>query len=132
MPTVQELIESNKQLLKDFPSKASRKQRNGTSDDVFIYQNRPVKDTNWREKPRDVVFVNVYFPTKVPSFDFAKSVVLHKHTIFEQCTRDRYCHMVGYMVEDRHRSEFDIVWGYLYYPEVSPVVHVRLNLDFGA
>jgi hypothetical protein len=124
---IDDLIESNKQLLSGF-SKPAKKSRANVNDDIFIYQNRPVTYTDWA-KARDVVFVSVYYPTEIPIFDSARSVTLHNHTVFERCTADRYCHRSDYEVEDRHRSGFMAVWGYLYNPEVSPVVQVRLNLD---
>ena len=123
---VSDLIVANAELLKGFTK--SKKGRSNVGDDIFIYQNRPVENTNWR-KDRNVVFVNVFFPTEVPAFDFAKSIVLHNHSVFERCTRDRYCHLVGYNVEDRHSREFNLVWNYLYYPQVSPVVSIHLDLS---
>ena|SRR5688572_1669998 len=129
MPTVQELIESNKNLLKNFPNaRTSKKPRSQVGNDVFIYQDRPVTNTDWR-KDRDVTFVSVYLPTQIPSFDGVKSIVLHKHTVFEPCERSRFCHVVGYNVPEIYFTDFYIVWGYLYYPEATPIVSVRLDLE---
>jgi len=122
---VSDLITANAELLRGFTK--SKKGRSNVGDDIFIYQNRPVENTNWR-KDRNVVFVDVFFPTEVPAFDFAKSIVLHNHTVYERCTRDRYCHLVGYNVDERHSREFGLVWNYLYYPQVSPVVSIRIDL----
>jgi len=121
---VSDLIAANAELLRGFTK--SKKGRSNVGDDIFIYQNRPVESTNWR-KDRNVVFVNVFFPTEVPAFDFAKSIVLHNHTVFERCTRDRYCHLVGYNVEERHSREFYLAWGYLYSEKIPPLVSVRLD-----
>lgn len=95
--------------------------------DIFIYQNRPVHSTDW-SRERDVTFIGIYMPSKLPDISIPhNSIVLHKHTVFDSCDRNRYCHIFGWDVPDVHRADFDYIWSFLYNP--SPARHLQLGVD---
>jgi hypothetical protein len=110
MSEIDDLIARSKALVQSH-KKPAKKGRN--TNDIFIYQNRPVSSTDWTTAT-DVTFISIYNPTKLPEFPY--SVVLHKHTVFDTCDRNRYCHKYGWEVPDIHRRSFDYIWGYLYSP----------------
>lgn len=125
---IDEFIAQNNELLKGFNRKPQKKGRGNISDDIYIWQNRPVIWTDWKTE-RDVVYVSVYLPTTVPTFEHRhKSVVLHNHTVYEGCTRQKFCHTLGWEVPEIYHTEFYSIWGYLYHPDKPPVVNVKLDL----
>src|SRR5688572_16477063 len=72
----------------------TRKPKNRAEQDIFIWQNRPVREHNWK-KDRNIIYCHVYLPTHLPIDLSSFSVVLHNHTVFENCIRPNYCHVMG-------------------------------------
>jgi hypothetical protein len=140
-----QVIAETRALLSNLPSIPSSKERrssrapaNGkqslkahrasTQNETFIWQNRPVKWTDWKTE-RDVTYVSIYLPTVLPVVNAEfKSIALHNHDVFTRCSIDKYCHLVGYNVSPLEHDEFYRVWGYLYGVEVKTVAKLNLGL----
>lgn len=121
---IEELINRAKSLVQS----QKKGPKNRANSDIFIYQNRPVHTTDW-SKERDVTYISIYLPTRIPDFKEypCKSIVLHSHTVFQPCDRNRYCHVLGWNVPDNYIYEFHNVWGYLYNP--GEPSYLKLGVD---
>jgi len=125
MNEIDELIQRAKSL-----SQIGKKQpKNRAGNDIFIYQDRPVNWTDWSSE-RDVTYISIYLPSQLPRISIpCKSIVLHGHTVFDPCNRNRFCHVYGWHVPDIYLSGFNSVWGYLYNPQPTNTNELRIDLS---